>query len=104
MGFITINHHHYRRGNRKLLKDIFSLLKTIQMDQTQLAEKLDAVTGQVGKIRTEVQGLKDALAASGNATPEVEAALARLETAVQGVDDLNVDAPPAEANGEEAQG
>lgn len=72
--------------------------------QAQVAADLVTLTGQVTKIKSEVTGklqeLTDAIANQGNASPEVEAALAALKTEVQAVDDLIVDAlppaPPAE--------
>jgi len=72
--------------------------------QAEIAEQLVALKAQVEKIKTEVteklQALADAIANQGNASPEVESALADLKTAVQGVDDLNPDAhvePPVES-------
>lgn len=59
---------------------------------TDATTKLNVLTDQVGKIKTEVEALK---AASENmeTTPEFDSALDRLGTALQGVDELNADAP-----------
>jgi hypothetical protein len=53
-------------------------------------EKLDKATAE---ILAAIQGLKDALAAAGNTTPEVDAATARLTTAAQALDDIVPDVP-----------
>lgn len=77
----------------KLLLKIIKQTKTTMLSQKDAAVKIDGLTTQLGKISTEVQALKDALANQENVSPEVEAALGRLEAAVTGVDDLNPDAP-----------
>lgn len=65
--------------------------------QAQVAQDLVALKTQLTKVGNEVLGklaeLETALANQGNATPEVEAALAALKTSVQAVDDLIPDAP-----------
>jgi len=82
---------------------IVTLFITIQLNKMALSnkeavDKINALTTQVGKIGTEVTALKDIILSQGNVTPEVEAALANLENAVKGGDDLNEEAPgsPAE--------
>lgn len=54
--------------------------------------RLNQLSDQVGKIKTEVEALK---AASENmdTTPEFDTALERLGTALQGVDEINADQP-----------
>lgn len=76
-----------------LLIFIIKQNKKTMLSNKDAAIKIDALTTQLGKIATEVQALKDAVANSENVSPEVEAALANLVTAVSGVDDLNTDAP-----------
>ena len=56
---------------------------------TDLGTQLDKV---LGEINAEIQKLEDAIAAAGNSTPEVDAALASLKAKVQTLDDLNADA------------
>jgi len=63
------------------------------LTNTEAVAKITALTTQVGKIGTEVQALKDIITSQGNVSPEVEAALASLDAAIKGVDDLNEDAP-----------
>jgi len=78
-----------------ILATLFIIKQNYNMalSQAELAAKLEAATAKVTKIGTEVQALKDIIVSQGNVTPEVEAALASLETALTGVDDLNPDAP-----------
>ncbi len=74
------------------------------MTHAELAAELTRLTEQEGKIAAEqatrfdaltqaVNDLKDALAAAGNVTPEVSAALLALKGAVQSLDDSIPDAP-----------
>ena len=59
--------------------------------QSQVAQELADLKAETEKIAIEVQGKLDALALAianqGNASPEVEAALADLTTSIKGVDD-----------------
>lgn len=75
---------------------IIILLIKIIMDQTQLAADLSALKDQTEKAKGEVLAkiatLESAIAAAGNTTPEVDAALAALKSSVQGVDDIVPDA------------
>lgn len=75
-------------------------LKHIAMKQSELAEQLTTITGQVAKIGTEsaatlqkVADLEAALANQDNVTPEVQAAFDALKAQVTVVDDLVPDAP-----------
>lgn len=79
---------------------ILTTLEKLMASQAELAASLASVSAQVAKIGTETSGLltkvadlEAALAAAGNTTPEVDAALAALRAQVQVVDDLVVDAP-----------
>lgn len=58
-----------------------------------IGDRLDKATAE---ILAAIQALKDAQANAGNTTPEEDAATARLETAAQGLDDVNPDAPAPE--------
>ncbi len=78
---------------------IKSLLEKLMSTQEELAASLAQVSEQVAKIGTEtstlvqkVDDLTAALAAAGNTTPEVDAALAALQAQVTVVDDLVPDA------------
>lgn len=78
---------------------ILTKLEKMMATQAELAASLAAVSAQVSKIGTEssatlqkVADLEAALAAAGNTTPEVDAALAALKAQVQVVDDLVPDA------------
>ncbi len=73
----------------------------IMATQTQHALDLKAVTDQVAKIGVEtgktlqkVTDLEALLAAGGNTTPEVDAAMADLKAQAQKTDDMVPDAPP----------
>jgi DNA-directed RNA polymerase specialized sigma24 family protein len=80
-----------------LLRPAIHLLRRIIMDQTQLAQALTDLKAQGDKAREEivakVADLEAAIANAGSTTPEVDAALAALKGTVQGLDDLNHDAP-----------
>lgn len=78
-----------------------TLLEQIMTTQNEIATTLEGVTAQIAKIGTETTSLLNkvdelvaALAAAGNATPEVEAAVAALQAQAQVVDDLVPDAQP----------
>jgi len=95
----THYHYHFGPDDQTILalKKINKTLKKIMATQEEVAGQLAALTAQVEKVKTEIQAnldaLAEAIAAQGNATPEVEAALAALTASVQGADDLNPDAP-----------
>lgn len=75
-------------------------------NQAEVAQQLTDLTNQVNKAKTEITekiaDLETAITNAGNTTPEVDAALASLKAAVQGVDDIVPDAP--EGTGDQAQG
>lgn len=66
------------------------------MTEQEAIAKLDAQATQLAKIQTEVQALVDAVQNQGNVSPELAAAIDRVQAAIQVVDDQNPDAPPAE--------
>ena len=85
-----------------LLTSLFCLflLWRLNVTQQELAAKLADLGTLVGKIGEEtaaslvlIQSLKDAITANPVA-PEVEAAVAALETQLKATDDLIPDAPP----------
>lgn len=61
------------------------------MNLKQYSDAVAAVGDQLTKALAEIQA---ELAAGGNTTPEMDAALAKAQTAAQALDDLNPDAPP----------
>ena len=71
---------------------IFKRLNKITMSQDELVAKLTGLTAKVEKVSTEIVALKEALSASGEISPEVQAALDSLDAAITGADDLNEDA------------
>ena len=89
-------HTHFHYGNEAVLKQINKKLLKIMASQEEVAAQLTALTAQLEKVKAEIQANLDALAQAiadqGNATPEVEAALAALTASVQSADDLNPDA------------
>lgn len=76
---------------------IFLKLNKIMASQAELAQALvdlkTQLTKVAGEITGQIQALEDALANAGGTTPEVDAALAEVKTAVQALDDLNPDKP-----------
>jgi seryl-tRNA synthetase len=93
-----------RREKYKQLAEAIRLLHKlnrkadkIMASQAEEAAKLQAFGDQLDKATAEIlaaiQGLKDALAAAGNTTPEVDAATDRLATAAQALDDIVPDVP-----------
>lgn len=61
------------------------------MQQAELQAALEAANAKIDKIVTEVQNLITAVTNAGSTTPEVDAALASLQSKLQGLDDLNPD-------------
>ncbi|HMJ13402.1 MAG TPA: hypothetical protein VK524_18415 [Polyangiaceae bacterium] len=78
-----------------LFRSLNTKVDTIMATQAEHAAKLRALGTQLAKARTEiisaVDKLKAAIEAGGNSSEEVDDATAALETAVQGLDDLNPD-------------
>lgn len=83
-------------------------LKEIIMTQAELAAGLKTIQTQVGKVAKEqsdrfdalskeIADLKDVITAGGDVTPEVTAALADVQTALQSLDDTIPDAPATPA-------
>ncbi len=94
-------HFHFHGDSKKTNK----LLKQILMNQTELKEKLEALTSQAQKSNAEIQAklqeLADAIATQGNTSPDVDAALANLTAVVKANDELIADATGEEPSGEE---
>ena len=101
---MDIHHYiHYKDEHTKvMLEKIFKtvinnnhLIKKIMSTQAEVAAQLTALSTQLDKalaeIQAEIQKLTDAVAAAGNSTPEVDAALGALSAKVQALDDLNAD-------------
>lgn len=88
------------KTKRTILNDILDKVRTIMETQAELATKLTALGDQLTKVSAEISSeigtLQDAIAAAGNTTPEVDAALTRLQTLVDSLDALNPDAPSDE--------
>ncbi len=82
--------------NTRLLRAIHTQLGEIMKTQAEVAAELGRLTEQVTKTKAELQAKLDelsaAIIAAGNATPEVEAALAALGEVIQSQDDVVPDA------------
>ncbi len=65
----------------------------IRMDQAALATALNSVADELTKATAEIVA---AIAAAGATTPEVDAAVTKLQNLAKALDDLNQDLPPAE--------
>jgi hypothetical protein len=69
---------------------IYRLETSVMPSQTELAQALNSVSDQLTKAVNEITV---AVGNSGNTSPEVDAALTRLQGISQSLDDLNADAP-----------
>lgn len=83
-------------ASRQQVANLFHhLLKVIEMNQTELAQRLDAANARAKKVALEqaaaLQALRDEIAAGGPISDEVEAKLAALEATIQSEDDKNPD-------------
>lgn len=85
--------------NRKL-DQLIEIGEHLMATQTQHAQRLNDLSAKVSKIGAEteaslklIKDLKDAQAAAGNITPEVQAATDALEAQLTKVDDMVPDAP-----------
>jgi hypothetical protein len=96
----NIDIHHWYIFTLTLISGLLFLnlynTKLMALSQAEVAAKLDVFGLQLGKIAVEVQAVKDALAAALAAgtevSPELQAAVDNLGSALQVVDDLNPDA------------
>lgn len=83
---------------RLITKQFFQLKELIMASNAELTARLEALATRAEKVKAEVtkaiQDLRDVIAAGGETSPEVEAALVKAETAVGGIDELNPDATP----------
>lgn len=86
------------------LADVMAKLNQLQeqitMNQAELETALTAVGTRLTEASTEIvarlQDLQDAITAAGNTTPEVDAALANVQTLAAALADIVPDAPPTE--------
>lgn len=91
MNGIHIYHHIQVEGAA------LGLLEKIMATQAELAQQLTDIRNQLqkasGEIQARVAALEAAIAAAGNTSPAVDAALADVKAIAQALDDLNPDAP-----------
>lgn len=80
------------------LRHINRKVKHIMATQAELSAKLTSIGDELDKAQAEIiaaiQALKDALATAGATSPEVDAAVTRLEGSAKALDDLNPDVTP----------
>lgn len=83
-----------------LFPNLHRKLDTIMATQAEHAQQLRDLKAQNDKARAEqqaaLQKLQEALDAAGGTTAEVDAAMADLRASIQADDDLNPDAPAGE--------
>lgn len=95
---VRVDHYHHVPQPPEIPASIEERLDQLMTTQTQLAEQLAALAAQADKARAEVvariAALEEALANSGEVSPEVMAAFDALKVAVQATDDIVPDAPP----------
>lgn len=86
-------------GLKQISAQLSNLKDQITMNNEQLAAQLQAMKDQNEKAKAEIvakfTALEAAVAAAGQTTPDVDAALADLKTSIQGTDDLVPDAAVA---------
>ena len=95
----TVIHIHFHGASDDAISSINKRLEIIMGTQAELAAQINEVTNTVAKIGVETQSLltkvtelTDLLAAGGNTTPEVDAAIAALVAQAAVVDELVADA------------
>jgi hypothetical protein len=99
-----VDHHHYYHADDETkapLNFIIKKLNQIIMTQAEAAQKLNTALTQIGKVKTEVEKLKEAAQNAGNVSPELQAAIDGVSSAIQGVDDINPDEVTEPGEGEE---
>jgi ribonuclease HI len=76
---------------------VLRYLEKIMVSQAEFVVQLQALAAQAvktkGEILAAIAALEAAVATAGDIGPEVQAAFADAKAAVQGIDDLNADAP-----------
>jgi hypothetical protein len=102
---INVNVHHYIHWDTRpgvSLADLHAvrdqMIGAIMATKEELEAQLAALADQSEKVRDEVvagiQQLRDELAASGQTTPGIDAAVARIAGAMGVMDAIHDDAPP----------
>jgi len=89
---IHIYHHFVEECSDSKLDLIIQKLNSIIMTDAELKDLLVAANEKVDKIKTEIQALKDLVAASENVPQDVVDAVNALGSNLQSADDLNPDA------------
>lgn len=82
---------------KQINADIVIIKGMIMATQAEIASALNLVLDQLNKANAEIvaqiAALEAAIAAAGNSTPEVDAAMAALKEVAQKLDDINPDVP-----------
>lgn len=91
-------HHHYKLSKvLNKLNQILNQLSKMAKSQAETAQELRDIKAQNEKARVEIlekiKALEEALAAAGNTSEEVDAAVQDLKASVQADDDIVPDAP-----------
>lgn len=75
-----------------------TLLKEIKVNQAEMTAAINAAADQLAKVKDEIQAstaqMTAAIEAAGQSTPQMDAALQRLQSLSADLDALNPDAPP----------
>lgn len=118
MKIVIVHHHKFDNSDDDLLHNVFTLIKSIHSKiiqimatQAELAQAVNQISTQVGKIKDETSGLQqkitdleNAVGNQDNVSPELQAAVDALKAQVQVVDDLVADVPaPPPVEGEQPQ-
>lgn len=94
---LDVYHHSVCSPTDPVLVALAELKGIAMATKSEVTAAIEAAAAQTDKIISEVTtataALTTAIAAAGNSTPEMDAALARLQASLQVADDLNADAP-----------
>lgn len=92
----TVHVHIHNHNSESKLDEILTLLINTNLKLNKLMTKqefADAVNAASDQLQKALNEITTAIQNSGNSSPEMDAALTRLQTAATALDDLNPDAP-----------
>lgn len=85
-------HNHNEQDVIDKLNQIVNNTNAIIMTNAEAKAALDAQAEQITKIKTEIQKLIDMVNDQEEVSPEIAAGITNVQSALQGLDDMNADA------------